>query len=280
MKWLKITYNVLTVSLACVILLFCASLAFPVTRGFYFLSIGGQLCYNGFNDIGSSISHYGIEGELSDIAELQRSFSVQHTKNGNYHLAIKALEKAKELDPEVKAYYGWVLLYYYRDYERAYQILDEYDRLSPNFSDPVVGENVNYLKGLAQLKRGNAKLAIHEFTTYIDYVSATAGEEWVDVYAFINRGTAHLKLAEYTAARQDFKKAIKHYDECTEAFYLMAQSYLKEEKVDSAKQAIQKANSLMERGWKHEINYVESFHEIYPQEVERLRQKLKSRLLK
>jgi len=60
-------------------------------------------------------------------AEDYHSLSVQNTKNGNYSIAIAALEKAMELDPkEISPYYGWVLLYYYRDYEKSLKILEQY----------------------------------------------------------------------------------------------------------------------------------------------------------
>lgn len=254
-----------------ILILIVITLIFPITRQLYFYHLGFKLTYYGFNDLGPKIGKYGLPDNNFLFGEPFRSFSVQNTKNGNYHLAIDALEEAVKRNPSIKEYYGWVLLYYYRDYNKSYQILDEYDKKTPNFSDPVIGENVNYLKGLALMKMNRFEEAIKEFNIYIDYVSNSVGEDWVDVYAFVNRGNSYVQINEFERAINDYNTAIRNYTTCSEAYFYKAQTLLKLNNIDSALISAKKSHNLITVGhYKHEDTYIEYFHEIYPVQVKRL----------
>ncbi|MBL4668103.1 MAG: hypothetical protein JKY30_02420 [Flavobacteriales bacterium] len=159
------------------------------------LSIGYQNIYYGKNDRGNALMTYALSKRKEVSAEDYHSLSVQNTKNGNYSIAIAALEKAMELDPkEISPYYGWVLLYYYRDYEKSLKILEQYDAYTPNFSDAPMGEDIHYLKGLAHMQLEHYQIAIDEFNIYITNLASTHGEDFVDVYTFVQKGRCLSKL--------------------------------------------------------------------------------------
>ena len=80
--------------------------------------IGYQNLYFGKNERGNALIEYALAKRNTVAAEEYRHWSVQNTKNGDYGKAIELLEKSLKLEPrEVSAYYGWVALYYYRDYD-------------------------------------------------------------------------------------------------------------------------------------------------------------------
>ncbi len=269
-KLFKIVRQVLVIITTIILTFFILTIIFPITRQAYFYYVGSRLTYYGFNEIGPQIAGLSIKDTSFVFSEQFRSFSVQNTKNGNYNIAIDALEEAIKRKASIKEYYGWVLLYYYKEYQKSYKMLDEYDMLTPNFSDPVIGENVNYLKGLALLKMDSNQKAIKEFDIYIDYVTLSVGQDWVDVYAFVNKGSSYFELKEYQNAINSCNLAIKHYKNCSEAYYLKSKSFLELNLLDSALSNAQKANNLILNNFKHEDIYVEYFHEIYPSQVMRL----------
>ena len=87
-----------------------------------------------------------------------------HVFSGHFDLAYPLMEKAMELDSsDVGYYYGGFLLYHFRDYPRALQRLEEFDRLTPQSVDYPMGENIHYLKGLALRLMNRYNDAIQEF---------------------------------------------------------------------------------------------------------------------
>jgi tetratricopeptide (TPR) repeat protein len=97
------------------------------------LSTGQYAVYVGDDKIGNELMHDAILKLDTLKGEDYRTLSVQNTKNGNYVVAIDALEKAVKLDSTINGYYGWVLLYYYHDYAKALRHLEKYDALTPTF---------------------------------------------------------------------------------------------------------------------------------------------------
>lgn len=231
--------------------------------------IGYQTIYHGKNDKGNTLIEYALSKRDSVTAEDYRHWSVQNTKNGNYAIAINKLEKAMRLNPkEVSAYYGWVLLYYYRDYEKALKILEQNDAYTPNFPDAPMGEDIHYLKGLCYIQMKHYEKALSEFNTYINNLSATHGEDFVDVYTFVQKGRCLTQLGKYNEAINSYKKAIKYYENCTEAYYFMGLTQLEMNENDSACLNLNTALNMINKGYKSSDTYVEYFHEIYPQQIE------------
>lgn len=223
--------------------------------------------YYGNFERGNKIMMCAIARLEKPDSEVYHALSVLNTKNGNYNIAVSALEKAYELNPEEGAYYGWVLLYYYRDYKKALNILNVYDNLTPNFSDWPMGECIHYLKGLAYSQLNNYEKAIEEFDISIANTSRENGKDWVDYQVFLNKGISLFNLRKYDDAIIEFEKTIKNHNRCAEAFYFIGLSQLKLNLNDLACQNLNQAHALINQGYRSKDIYVELFHEVYEQQI-------------
>lgn len=245
------------------------SLGYDITNDTLMFQIGYQMNYYGKFDKGNSLIEYAFSQRDSVVAHDFQSWSVLNSKNGNYAIAVEKLEKAIAMDFQEEAdYYGWLLLYYYRDYEKALPILEQYDALTPDFSDAPMGEDIHYLKGLCHMQMKNHQKAIDEFDSYINNLASTHGEDFVDVYTFVQKGRCLTELKKYDEAILSFNKAIKYYEKCSEAYYFMGLTQLKMNMNSEACANFNVALDLIKKGYKSSDNYVEYFHEIYPQQIE------------
>lgn len=225
--------------------------------------------YKGNNEKGNNIMDYAIANLNKPSSEIFHAFSIQNTKNGNYDIAIKALERAYQINPkEEGAYYGWVLLYYYHDYKKALNILNTYDDYTPNFSDWPMGECIHYLKGLSYMQLKKYKDAIKEFDISINNTSIEHGEDWVNFMVFLNKGISLYNIGEYEEAIIQLQNTIQNYDKCSEAYFFIAKSQLKLNQKDTACENLNIAHKLIEEGFKSSDTYVELFNEIYDQQVQ------------
>lgn len=261
-KKLLILLSILTFILIIVVIIFNQ---FLYNLLFFY---GYNEVYNGNDNRGNKIMKYSISKLKNPDPKLYHALSVQNTKNGNYDIAISALEKSYEIIPEdAGAYYGWVLLYYYHDYEKALKILNEYDATTPNFTDAPMGENINYLKGLAYTQLKVYKNANKEYDIAINEESSKYSEEEVFYPIYLNKGISLYYLKRYTEAIQSFDKALINYDKCSEAFYFKGLSQIKLNDNKSACANFKKALYLIRKNYKSSDTYVELFHEIYEQDV-------------
>lgn len=233
------------------------------------INLGNTQLYYGNNKMGNSLIKYGLSHLDYQSADLLRATSVQNTKNGNYNASIPALEKAYQLNPNaVGDYYGWVLLYYYRDYTRALKVLNAIDKSTPNFSDFPMGECIHYLKGLAYKELKNYNEAIKEFDISIENETKTNGENWVDYQIYLNKGICLYSINKYSEAIRAFKLTLKQNEDSSEAHFYIGLSQLKLKQRPMACQSFLKAKTLIEQGYKSSNGYVELFHEIYLQDVD------------
>ena len=245
------------------------SIGFDISNDSLLFEIGNDILHMGKNKVGNELIDYAFSIRKVVSSEDYRHASVRNTKNGNYSIAIDKLEKAMEIDSqEVSGYYAWVLLYYYRDYEKSLQILEEQDSYTPDFSDAPVGEDIHYLKGLCHMQMQHYQKAVDEFNIYINTMVSTIGEEWVDVYTFVQKGRCLTKLEKFENAINSYDKAIKYYENCTEAYYFKGLTQIKMSKDNEGCNNFNKALELINDGNKSSDVYVEYFHEIYLQQIE------------
>lgn len=192
-----------------------------------------------------------------------RGKSMGHTKIGDYHKAFPLLEKSASLDPkESLYYYSWLLLYYYRDYERSLQRLEQYDALTPNEIDYAWGESVLLLKGLAHKQMGNYESAITEFTN-----SIIAEGKNVDLHAYIYRGISYLRLSRLEEAIKDFDKALSEYDKMPMAHFYKGETLLQQGDQAAAKTAFLNAQKWIQKGYVRTDPYIEFFDTVWEMEV-------------
>lgn len=230
--------------------------------------IGYYNVYMGKNELGNKIMNYALSLKDSITYEDYHALSVQNTKNGNYPIAINALEKALALNPEVHGYYGWVLLYYYRDYRKALVHLEKYDSLTPNYSDAPGGENIHFLKGLVKMNLKDYNGAIAEFNNNIGEVSDKSGEEWVSIATFLYKGRCYHKLKRFNDAIDAYDKAIKYHDSFTEALFYKGLVLFELGEKNLGCENVKKALDLRNKGHRQSDSYVELFDEIYVGDIE------------
>jgi tetratricopeptide (TPR) repeat protein len=244
-----------------------------------FPGIVSSLLYQGSNTAGKEFSEHTVTVLDSISADIYHALSVQHLKNGNYSEAHKYISKAVKMDPkEHSGYYGWVLLYYYRDYPRALEYLNLFDDFTPNFSDFPVGENIHYLKGLAHLKMNQLDNAMTEFNTYIKEENDADAADFIDPSAYIHQGRIFAKREQYSEAMDCYKNAIELNDKCLEAYYFLAESQAKSDLLERALRNVVLAENLYRSNLKASDIYVELFHEIYLEDILELKKYIEVRI--
>lgn len=243
--------------------------------GFYknplnLLNLGTILMYRGKDVEGNFLLKFAHDHYLEKNAALYHMMSVQNTKNGNYDIAVAYLDSATTYSSEVFGYYGWVMLYYYRDYERALSYFNQYDALTPDFTDFPMGENIHYLRGLACLQLKDYRQAVIWLERYIQEEKEKNKLDWIDCSVFYYLGIAFENLARKKEAIVQYKKAITGQKKFPEAAYRLA---LNSSNKRSKEQWLQLALQQLNEGYGLTDVYVERFHAVYPQEI---REALKS----
>ena len=165
-KWIKrIIFGLLSTVLILILLFVLIK-----PKSYYIINyaIGSQMQWFGYDKEGNKMIEKSIKKLKNFSASQYHSASVQNTKNGNYNKAIEYLDKASELEPEeVDGYYGWLLLYYYRDYEKALVHLNRYDLFTPDFDDYVGDDHILYAKALCYKELGQYTKALELFDNTI-----------------------------------------------------------------------------------------------------------------
>jgi len=226
------------------------------------LSLKRERYYQG--SVYSQINYDALITIEPNNAGIYQGKSIPHTKIGDYHIAFPLLEKAYELDPkETGYYYGWLLLYYYRDYERAIKKLNEFDDFTPNQPDFAWGEHVNYLKGLCYKQMGQFDKAIDEFDKVIELEG-----DYVDVYAFVYRGICKMMLGFNKGAVVDFEKAIANYPNNSMAYFYLGMVHERSGTQILSKKAYQNALRLLKKGFLNRDPYYEVFDAVSIEMVE------------
>ncbi|MBK7637519.1 MAG: tetratricopeptide repeat protein [Saprospiraceae bacterium] len=190
-----------------------------------------------------------------NVSDNYQEKSTPYTKIGDYHIAYPFLEKAYQLDPEGSLYYySWLTLYYYRDYERAFALLTEYDDYTPGKATYAWGENVNFLKGLALRQMKRYTEAIVEFSTYIK----DEGHR-VDIYTFVYKGICHFHSGDSAFALKDFDYTLEKYESCSAAYFWKAEVLAQKQEYKEAIRLLEIALDLVKKGHIKTDPYMELF---------------------
>jgi tetratricopeptide (TPR) repeat protein len=232
-------------------------------------------------DAGTYISYYGNEKCGNELMNLYlakqdtltagdwHAYSVQNTKNGNYAESIQALEKSLAINAsEMEGYYGWVLLYYFRDYEKSLKHLNHYDDLTPNATDAPVGENIHFLKGLCYYQLNQYENSIKEFEKNEKFEVEHFGQKNCNSYIYFYIARNYEKLNDMKYAEKYYKKAIKYFQFPVEANYYLGLLHLKNNKNELGKNHLQNALKFIKMGYKQQDIYIELFDEVYQTQIE------------
>ena len=233
------------------------------------LEMGTYISYHGNDQCGNDLMNLCIAKNDSITAGDWNAYSVQNTKHGNYTEAIQALEKSLAINAkEMEGYYGWVLLYYYRDYEKSLKHLNHYDCLTPQDVDAPVGENIHFLKGLCYYQLGQYQNAIKEFELNEKFEINHFGQKNCNTYIYFYIARNYEKLNDLKKAENYYKKAIKQSQFPIEANFYLGLLYKQSNKLELSKKHIEKSLKDIKLGYKQQDIYVELFDEVYQTQIE------------
>lgn len=233
------------------------------------LEMGTYISYHGNDQCGNELMNLCIAKHDSITAGDWHSYSVQNTKHGNYAEAIQALEKSLAINAkEMEGYYGWVLLYYYRDYEKSLKHLNHYDDLTPLDVDAPVGENIHFLKGLCYYQLVQYQNAIKEFELNEKFEVSHFGQKNCNTYIYFYIARNYEKLNDLKKAETYYKKAIKQSQFPIEANFYLGLLYKYQHKLDLSKKHFEKSLKDIKLGYKQQDIYVELFDEVYQTQIE------------
>ena len=233
------------------------------------LEMGTYISYHGNDQCGNDLMNLCIAKNDSITAGDWHAYSVQNTKHGNYTEAIQALEKSLAINAkEMEGYYGWVLLYYYRDYEKSLKHLNHYDGLTPKDVDAPVGENIHFLKGLCYYQLGKYQNAIKEFELNEKFEINHFGQKNCNTYIYFYIARNYEKLNDLKKAENYYKKAIKQSQFPIEANFYLGLLYKQSNKLELSQKHIEKSLKDIKLGYKQQDIYVELFDEVYQTQIE------------
>ncbi len=233
------------------------------------LDMGTYISYHGNDKCANELMNLCIAKHDSTTAGNWHTYSVQNTKHGNYAEAIQALEKSLAINAkEMEGYYGWVLLYYYRDYEKALKHLNHYDDLTPQDVDAPVGENIHFLKGLCYYQMNQYQNAIKKFEVNEKFEVSHFGQKNCNTYIYFYIARCYEKLNDFKKAEADYKKAIKQSKFPIEANFYLGLLYKQLNKIELSKKHIEKSLKDIKLGYKQQDIYVELFEEVYQTQIE------------
>ncbi len=264
-KWLKRIFIGLFGLIIIMVLLFVTI----KPRLYYIINyaVGSQIQLYGYDKKGNKM----IEESINELESFSTSeyhlVSIQNTKNGNYNKAIEYLDKASALNPkEVDGYYGWLLLYYYRDYEKALIHLNRYDDYTPNFVDYVGDDNILYAKALCYKQLGQYSKALDLFNEAIESELKEHDESWISHQLYFQKArTLHL-LGLHKEAIEYYDKTISLWNKSSESFYYKGLAQIELNESDGY-ESIDKALNLVRKGYKTSDSYVALFDEVYETQI-------------
>ena len=266
MKWLKrlILYPILFIIVLVTLVGIFYNPANATLKGMY----GSQLLWYGYEEKGNDMTEAFLALPLYQNAQNYRAQSVQNTKIGNYDEAIRYLDKAAELDPmNVDGYYGWVLLDYYRDYDKALFHLERLDSAT-DFVDYVSDYNILYAKALCYKQKREYDRAIDLFEQSINYEIEHHSEDWVTHQMYFQTGRTLQLMGRSKEAIGYYNKAIVNWNGSSESIYYKGLAEIElglPDGCDNLKIALEK----VKKGIKSSDMYVERFDEIYEGQVEK-----------
>lgn len=214
-----------------------------------------------------------------DNGAVWRELGAAPVKRG---LAVEAMgfyKKAVETDPTTwQGLRGYMYLYFYRDYEAAIADFNATDTLTRDFTDYPQGQSVDYMRGLSYMGLKDHSSAIRFFKKYINEVTESEGEDWVDVYAFLYRGITYEYAGKRDAALSDFKKVIQYSGQLSDPYYHMARVLYSTGKTEKALEAVRQAKKRFKEGNFHYRPYVEVQEQLYLSDIESLEQTISEAL--
>lgn len=229
----------------------------------------------------ASLQGYGLSQSMFDILNWQYpgysdayfERSVAFNKCGEYETGFNYLDQAVELEPmHHLGYRGHLKLRFLRDYKAALTDFDRLDMMTPEMVDAPWGEDIDFLRGECYYGLGEYQRALQ----YFEQSVVNQGADWVDVQAFVYQGLCHYQLENYEHAILAYKKGLVEYDTTCEAYFGLAETYLKVGDTINAKHNLKKAQESLK--YKRNDPYKEFLNEIYEEDLVELSNKMLGKL--
>lgn len=232
------------------------------------LRLGGGYYYQG-----SVPAQFQLDESMlmdSTDGDLWREIATAPLKRGIADEMYFHYEKAVELKADKWAgFRGYCYLYFYRDYYRAMEDFNYADELRGQV-DYSQGQSHDYMRGICYYGMEDYQSAYESIDKYISKVVTEEGEEWVDVYAFLYKGLALLKLERLDEAITAFDTALKYYKNLSDCFYHKARIYVARGQFDLALEQLKLAEQYHLEGYYHQRPYVEVLEQVYIQDIRKL----------
>lgn len=267
MKWIRrlIMYPLVAIITLIAVLLFFNPAIYYHIEGM----IGLKLLWYGYEEKANELIEKSISNSDGVSAELFRIYSIDNTKSGNYEESTKYLNKAADLDSaNVDGYFGWCLLYYYRDYDKALFHLERLDN-STSFIDYIGDDNILYAKGLCYKQKGNYPKALELFQLAIEHESKDNGANSVPYQIYFQTGRTLDLLNRPSEAIEFYNLAIEDWEGSSESIYYKGLAEI-ELGIATGCQNLEIALEKVSKGIKSSDTYVRLFDEIYVDQVEEM----------
>lgn len=226
---------------------------------------GSPVCMNAFA--------YILEVDSTN-AEAYRELSIPYLKRGIPHLWKKWIDKAVRYDSvSWQPYRGYNYLWFYRDYKKAIADFDASDTLT-SYLDQPQGHSVDFWRGIAYLGLKDYENSISYWDKHIQKETEEAGEDWVELEAFLYCGIAHYELGQLESAKINFDKIITYFKTSADANFYLAKIANDRNEKDVALQHLNQSKEDFENGFFNQRPYVETLRQIYMSDIEDLKSTL------
>jgi tetratricopeptide (TPR) repeat protein len=211
----------------------------------------------------------------STYAEAIRELSVAYLKRGMPHKWKPIQDRAAQKDPKTWVpWRGYLYLYFYRDYQKAIADFNASDTLTPYLDQPQ-GHSVDFWRGIAYLGLNDYENSIAYWDSHIQKETEEAGEDWVELEAFLYRGIAYYESGHKEKALADFNKIIHLFKNSADAKYYKAKVLSDFDKSEDALELAEEALSDFKSGYFNHYHYVELLRQLYLDDIEELIAELK-----
>ena len=231
---------------------------------------GSQLQWFGYEEIGNRIianSFSKMDGMIP--SHIYHASSVQNTKNGNYDEAIAYLNKAISMSPmDGDGYMGWVLLYYYRDYERALLYLNRLEASTMENTKYVSDDHILYAKGLCHKQLEDYESALDLFSRAIEDELKNQDGILITHQMYFQKGRTLDLLDRPDEAIVFYDKAIDKWSGSSESLFYKGLAQIKLGATEKGCSNLKSARNQVVKGIKSADSYVRLFDEVYQFQIE------------
>ncbi len=211
----------------------------------------------------------------STYAEALREYSVAYLKRGLPHEWKIWMDKAVYHDAKTwQPWRGYLYLWFYRDYTKAIQDFNASDTLTPNFIDQPQGHSVDFWRGIAYLGLNDYENSILYWNKHIKKETEEAGEDWVEIEAFLYRGIVYYESGEKEKALENFDKIIEYFKNSADAKYYLAKIYWENGEKRQALAYIEEAMVDFKAGYFNQRPYVEALRQVYLEDLIHLKSEI------